>query len=165
MIGRRMTIAQVLNYLILWSVVGALTFNLIVVYLFRSGRVYESRTEEGHLKQRMSLKGILSMLSFLGLIVASMTATNYLSLVRHGVELTSWSLFWLNLSLILILIVYDSLVIDWYVIGHWRPEFLALPEAMDREQMKEHIRRTFYVALPFSLLLAALSAGLTALLW
>ena len=67
--------------------------------------------------------------------------------------------------MILILIVYDTLVIDWWVIGHWRPGFLNLPEAMNKEEMKEHIRRTFIAGPLFALLLAFLSAGVTLLVW
>jgi len=160
-----LTFFQVIQYLILWIFVGVAAFSLVVIYLFRSGRVFDARTEEGHLKQRMSLKGLLTMLAFLVLVVAFMTMTNVLSLVRHGIELRFWSMFGLNLTLILILITYDTLVIDWFVIGHWRPAFLELPAAMDREQMKEHIHRTFITGPIFALLLAALSAGVTTLLW
>ena len=160
-----MTIPQIFNYIILWTLIGAAAFSLIVIYLFRSGKVYDSRTEEGHLQERMSLKGLLTMLSFLVLIVAFITFTNFISLFSQGVDLKFWSVFGLNLALIIILIVYDSLVIDWLVIGHWRPAFLQLPEAMDKDQMVEHIRRTFYVAPFFAFLLAILSAGATVLIW
>jgi len=160
-----MTISQILNYLILWSLVGATAFSLVVIYLFRSGRVYNARTEEGHLQERMSLKGLLTMLSFLTLIAVFITFTNYFSLVSQGITLKFWSVFSLNLALIIILIVYDTLVIDWLVIGYWRPSLLQLPEAMDKEQMVEHIRRTIFVAPLFALLLAALSAGATVLIW
>ena len=138
----------IFNYLVLWSLIGIVVFSLVVVYLFRSGRVYDSRNEEGHLKKEMPLKGLLTMLAFLALIVGFMTLTNYL-----------------NLALIIILIVYDTLVIDWWVIGHWRPSILQLPDRMDKAQMKEHIRRSLFVAPLFGLLLAALSAGVTAWVW
>ena len=160
-----MSPSLIFNYLILWSLIGAVAFSLVVVYLFRSGGVYDSRNEEGHLKKEMPLKGLLTMLAFLVLIIAFITLTNYLSLVRVGSTLKFWSLFGLDLVLIMILIVYDTLVIDWWVIGHWRPGFLQLPDEMDKEQMKEHIRRSFFVAPLFGLLLAALSAGVTVWLW
>ena len=160
-----MTPLYILNYLTLWSLIGAAAFSLIVIYVFRSGRVYNSRTEEGHLQERMSLKGLLTMLSFLVLVVAFIAFTNFISLFSQGVDLKFWSVFGLNLALIIILIAYDSLVIDWFVIGHWRPAFLQLPDAMDKEQMVEHIRRTFIAGPLFALLLAALSAGATVLIW
>lgn len=160
-----MSTALIVTYLLLWSLIGAFTFSIIVFYLFRSGRVYDARNEEGHLKKEMPLKGLLTMLTFLVLVASFMTLSNYLSLVRMGIALSFWPLFGLNLALILILIVYDTLVIDWWVIGHWRPHFLQLPETMGREQMKVHIRRSFVVAPLFALLLAALSAAATFLIW
>jgi hypothetical protein len=113
----------------------------------------------------MSIKGILTMVSFLVLVVAFMTLTNFISLVFPGIELTFWSIFMLNLTLILIMIAYDSFVIDWWVIGRWRPAFLQLPDAMDKDQMAEHIRRTFIAGPVFALVLAALSSGVTVLIW
>jgi hypothetical protein len=145
--------------------IGAIAFSLIVIYLFRSGSVYNARTEEGHLKEKMPLRGILSMFIFLILVVAFIAATNYISLISQGVEVTFWSLFLLNFALIAILILYDSLVIDWWVIGFWRPAFLKLPDAMDKEQMKVHLKRTIFVAPPIALVIAILSAGVTSLLW
>jgi membrane-associated PAP2 superfamily phosphatase len=105
------------------------------------------------------------MLSFLVLIVAFITFTNYLSLIRKSIDLKFWSIFGLDLVLIVILLIYDTVVIDWLVIGHWRPTFLQLPDIMDKEQMVEHIRRTFIAGPLFALLLAALSAGATVLIW
>ena len=160
-----MTITLIFRYILPWSLIGAVIFSLIVVYLFRSGKVYDARTEKGQLKHRISLKGLLSMLIFLGLIAAFLVFANIFSLIRQGIELSFWSLFCLNLVLILILILFDTYVIDWYVIGHWRPEFLRLPDAMDREQMKEHIRRTFYVAPIVAVIIAVMSSVVTTLIW
>ena len=160
-----MDASLILDYLLLWSLIGIVAFSLIVVYLFRSGKVFDARTEEGHLKEKMPRKGFLNMLIFLLIVVSFMTLTNYLSLISQGISPKFWSLFCINLALIIILIMYDTLVIDWWVIGFWRPAFLKLPEKMDREQMKEHIRRTFIVAPLYAVLLAALSAGITTFLW
>jgi hypothetical protein len=156
---------DILSYLGLWSLIGAIAFSIIVIFLFRSGTVYNSRTEEGHLKKEMPLRGILSMLIFLILVVAFIALSNYISLISRGFEITFLSVFLLNLALILILVVYDTLVIDWWVIGFWRPRFLNLPETMNKEQMKVHIKRTFVVAPIISLVIALLSAGVTVLIW
>jgi hypothetical protein len=159
------TLSQILNYLILWCFLGSFVFSLIVIYLFRSGKVYEARTEEGHFKKEMPLKGVLTLLASLGLIIGFIILTNFISLVTPNVQLSFWPLFFLNLALIIIIIAYDTLVIDWWVIGHWRPSFLKLPDAMDKDQMVVHIHRTFITAPLIALLLAALSASITNLLW
>jgi len=160
-----MSATLILNYLLTWGLLGSAAFSLIVVYLFRSGRVYDARTREGHLKEDMPRKGMLNILSFLVLVIAFITATNYLSLVSLGATLAFWPLFSLNLALMLILVIFDTLVIDWWMIGLWRPAFLQLPNEMDRQQMKVHIRRTLVVAPPICLLIALLSAGVTILLF
>jgi len=105
------------------------------------------------------------MVIFLIVVVAFIAGTNYISLISKGVEVSFWSLFLLNFAFIAILVVYDSLVIDWCVIGFWRPTFLNLPDAMDKKQMKVHLQRTLIVAPPISLLIAVLSAGVTTLVW
>jgi hypothetical protein len=160
-----MTFSFILSFLGPWSLIGAVAFSLVVVFLFRSGAVYTSRTEEGHLKKEMPLKGILTMLAFLCVIIGFMTTANYFGLVSRQIELEFWPVFWLDLALIMILIVYDTLVIDWWVIGIWRPVFLQLPETMNKTEMKEHIRRSFFVAPIFGVLLALVSAAISAALW
>ncbi|MGD2026702.1 MAG: hypothetical protein PVI99_02715 [Anaerolineales bacterium] len=149
-----MSLSAILRYLAIWSLVGASAFSLVVAFLFRSGVVYAARNETGHLKKEMPLKGVLSMLAFLCLIVGFLAATNYFGLTVNGIRLNFVPLFLLNLSLMLILIVFDSLVIDWWVIGIWRPEFLNLPDEMDKPQMKEHLHRTLLAGPVFALLLA-----------
>jgi len=160
-----MTAHLILNYFLLWSLIGMAAFSLIVLYLFRSGQVYDARTEEGHLKKAMPLKGLFNILLFLAVVVGFMASTNHISLISQGTSLNFWPLFGLNLALILILIVYDTLVIDWWVIGLLQPDFFQLPDAMDKEQMKVHIRRTFVVAPLYAILLAFLSAAVTLLVW
>ena len=160
-----MTITQVLIYFSTWSFIGVIAFSLIVVYLFRSGRVYDSRTKEGHFKQKIELKGLISITSFLILVVMFLTISNFLSLIRSGAVFNCWHIFSLNLGLITILILYDTLVIDWIVIAHWRPAFLRLPDAMNKVQMLEHVRRTVQVAPFIAILVATLSSTVTCLIW
>lgn len=149
-----MGLSAILRYLACWSLVGAAAFSLVVVFLFRSGVVYAARNEVGHLKKEMPLKGVLAMLAFLCLVVGFLAAANYFSLAGKGIRLSFARLFLLNLAHMLILIAFDSLVIDWWVIGIWRPEFLNLPAEMDKSQMKEHLRRTLLAGPVFALLLA-----------
>jgi hypothetical protein len=159
--AKEMTLRIILSFLGLWGLIGALIFNVIVVYLFWSGLVFASRTEEGHIKRKLQLKGLLTMLVFLTAVVGFIVTANYLSLVRDGILLDFLNLFLLNLGLILLLIIYDSLVIDWWVIGHWRPKFLNLPDSMDKNQMKDHIARTFIAGPILGLLLALFSTLIT----
>jgi hypothetical protein len=160
-----MSPSQIANYLLTWGLTGAFTFNLFVIYLFRSGRVYDGPTKQGHIREDLPRKGLATMLVFLLAVVGFFILTNYLSLVRTGAEMKFWPVFGLNLALIVVLVVYDSLVIDWWVIAFWRPTILKLPDEMDRTQMAVHLRRTLVVAPPISLAIALLSAAGTVLIW
>jgi hypothetical protein len=160
-----MNLLAILGYVGIWSLIGAAGFSLIVIILFRAKVVFAARNEKGHLKKEIPLKGILSMLAFLILIVAFLVAANYASLITKQITLGYWSLFLLNMAIIFILIAYDTLVIDWWVIGLWRPSFLQLPDAMNKTEMKKHIRRSFVIAPIFGMLLALVSAAVSVILW
>lgn len=48
-----------------------------------------------------------------------------------------------NLILVLILVLYDSLFIDLFMLGVWKPRFLNIPEDVTLKSMKYHIKKTF----------------------
>jgi hypothetical protein len=57
----------------------------------------------------------------------------------------------------MILLIYDTLVIDYLVIVKWRPKFLLIPEAMNAQSMRQHILATIPVGPVIGLVLTALS--------
>jgi hypothetical protein len=67
----------------------------------------------------------------------------------------------LNLTLYLILFVFDTAFIDGFVLGYWRPGFLHLSEDMGRESMRAHITRSLPVGILFGLFIAALSTAIS----
>jgi hypothetical protein len=158
-------ISQTLSYLGFFSLAGALAFSLIVIFLFRSGLVFAARNQEGHLKKKIPLKGLFTLLSFLGLIIAFIVSANYFGLVSRQIILRFWSLFFLNFGLMLILLLYDTIVIDWLVIGLWRPRFLQLPDAMNKQEMKTHIAKSIIAGPVFSFFLAMASTLISYYLW
>ena len=158
-----MNFSQVLNYLLIWGLKGAFLFNFIVLYLFRSRMVYESRGEDGLRKKDSSPKGWISTVVFLMVVILFLLTGNYFSL--RNFELNFWNIFWLNFGLMIILTLYDSLVIDWLVIAIWRPAFLRLPDDMNRESMKKHLLITIPVAPVICLAISAMSTGASWLLW
>ena len=149
-----MNLHDILIYLGIWFLAGVLAFNLIVVFLFRSGLVYAARDQEGHFKRKIPLRGFLTVAGFLCLIIGFIVLSNYISLIVRNIFLDFCQLFLLNLSLMLSLILYDTLVIDWLVIGRWRPSFLHLPEAMNASEMKTHIQRSLIAGPIFGTILA-----------
>jgi hypothetical protein len=72
-----------------------------------------------------------------------------------------WVLLALNYALFLVLFLYDTLVIDFFVIGRWRPAILNLPDEMDAGSMAEHIRASMVVAPLIGLVLSLVSTLVT----
>jgi hypothetical protein len=152
-----MSVKDGLGYLALWSSIGAFLFSVFVVFVFRSGAVYTSRKEDGTLKEKVPLRGYLTMGAFLLIIVGFLVLANYLSLARTNVSLGFGGLFLLNMALYLILFLFDTLIIDGFVLAYWRPGFLNLSDQMGHESMREHIIRSIPVGTVFGLLISGLS--------
>jgi hypothetical protein len=149
-----MSTSEVLNYLAVWGIIGAFLFSLFVIFVFRSGLIYTSRNKDGLLKEKIPLAGYLTSGGFLVLIVVFLVAANYFSLFQNRFTFNFWSLFAQNFSLYLILFLFDSLVIDGFVLGYWRPGFLRIPDAMGQESMREHILKSIPVGILFGLIIS-----------
>ena len=147
-----MRTTEVIRYLALWGWVGIILFTFFVVIAFRTGLVYSARKDDGTLKNRIPLNGVLAMtivpLGLIGLHLLS----NYFGLVLRGIWLKFWLLYLLNFGLYFIVFIYDTLVIDGFVLATWRPAWLKIPDAMGRESMRKHI----LISLPVSIFIGAL---------
>lgn len=160
-----MSAGGISGFLLIWSLAGAAAFNLYVLFVFRSGLVYAARKTDGTLKEKVPFKGIASMLGFLVLLVGFLVAANLFSLSKHKAGITFGVLFILDLALYWIWFLYDTLVIDWLVLGKWRPKFLKIPDAMGKESMAEHIRKSLLVGILSGIALALTASGITFMIW
>jgi hypothetical protein len=136
-------------------------FSLYIVVVFRTGIVYTSREQDGTLKQRLPLSGVLSSLSILVGIIAVQLASSFSLLSTQSDPVSFWVLLAVNYALFLVLFLYDTLVIDYFVIGRWRPAILHLPDEMDAGSMAEHIRASMVVAPLIGLVLSLVSTLVT----
>jgi hypothetical protein len=148
----------ILSYLGLWSLLGATLFSVFVVFMFKSGLVYSARKADGTLKDKIPLRGYLVIAAFLLSIVAFLVVANFLGLAKHPVHLAFPSLFGMNFGLYIILFLFDTLFIDGFMLGTWRPGFLHLPVEMGRESMREHMTKSIPVGILSGLIIAALSS-------
>ena len=149
-----MSTSEVVRYFAVWGIIGATLFSVFVIFVFRTGVVYKARNEDGLLKEKIPITGYLTSIGFLFLIVFFLVAANYFGLIQNGYQLSFWSLYALNLGLYLILFLFDTIVIDGFVIGYWRPVFLQLPEAMGAQSMREHIKKSIPVGTVFGLIVS-----------
>lgn len=156
-----MSLGEVFSYLGIWSLIGAALFSAYVIFAFRTDLVYAARKDDGTLKDRIPWRGYLAMASFLLAIVGFLVLANACGLARSAFSISLGRLFVLNFALYLILLLYDTLVIDGLILGLWRPPFLRLPDALGWESMKEHILHSIPVGLVFGIILAGVSAILS----
>lgn len=79
------------------------------------------------------------MVGFLMMIIAFQLVANYFGLFQKNQDWDFLPLYILNFGHYLILFLYDTLVIDYGLLGKWRPGFLRLPEKMGQISMRKHI--------------------------
>ncbi len=156
-----MTLERTIQYLVVWSLIGFIAFSLYVFVVFRSGLVYTSRKQDGTLKDRIPLSGIVNLLLFLLIIVGFQVLANYLGLARSGVDIRHMSLFVLNFGHYFILFLFDTIVIDGLVLGVWRPGFLRLSDDIGGESMKKHILISIPVGMAAGIVLTAISSAIS----
>ena len=97
---------RTIRYLVVWSLIGFVAFSFYVFVVFRSGIVYTSRKQDGTLKDRIPISGILNMLLFLLLIVGFQVLANAISLARSGGDIGFMALFLLNYGHYFILLLF-----------------------------------------------------------
>jgi hypothetical protein len=159
-----MTITNILSYLITWGIIGAIIFSLFVLFVFQSGVVYTARNEDGTLKEDMPIKGYLVMGLFLLSIVGFMVLANYIGIARQGYHPTFGNLLLINFTLYILLFLFDTLIIDAFILGSWRPGFLHIPEAMGKESMNIHIRRSLPIGIGSGVVISLISTTISYLL-
>ena len=160
-----MALRDVFDYLALWSAIGFALFSAYVVVVFRTGLVYTARNDDGTLREHLPASGQVNMLALLVAIVGFQVLANYLGIAREGHRVSFLSLYLLNLAHYLVLFLFDTLIIDGFVLAVWRPSFLQLPEAMGRESMKSHMLRSIPVGLVAGIALSAFGTAISYSLW
>ncbi len=125
--------------------------------VFRTGIAYTARKYDGTLKEKIPFRGYFTMISFLVAVVGFIIIATYFGMARKEVKLGAGSLFIINYGLYLILFLFDTLFIDAFVLGYWRPGFLHLSEERGRESMKEHLRKSLPVGMGFGVLISSLA--------
>ena len=155
-----MKTGDLFSHLLFWGLIGCCLFNLYVILVFRTGLVYTARHRDGTLKKKASVSGILNSLILVGCILGIQVASDYFGLKSRRREVSFTGLYLLNYALYIVLVIYDTFVIDYLVIVKWRPKFLLIPETMNAQSMRKHIIASIPVAPTLGLLLTALSTSI-----
>jgi hypothetical protein len=137
-------LTHLLGNMAIWGVLGACLLNVIVVVVYRTGLVHTARKKDGTLKRKVPIAGLLIMLAMLLLTVAFIVLFDYSTFSPHQPSGVAEVLL-VNFAFVLLLVLYDSLVIDILVLGLWRPAFLHLPAELTLESMVFHVKKQFTV--------------------
>lgn len=156
-----MTSFEILKYITFWAGIGIIIFNVVILYLFRSGAAFTARNRDGNLKKKIPLKGLIAMGFFCLGIIGILVLASYLGIKSPGFKVSFLQLFIINLLLYSILFAYDTFVIDWLVIVKWRPHFLNIPDTMTRESMIRHIKTSIPVGMGLGIIFSLAGAVVT----
>ena len=132
--------------LLTWTVIGAAAFSVYVIVVFRTGLVYTARHRDGTLKDQIPLSGYATSFALLALSVLLVVGFDYFALRAIGEPVSFLELWAWNYGLFLLIFLYDTIVVDYFVILIWRPGFLQLPDEMNRQSMMKHIKISLFKA-------------------
>ena len=156
-----MAAIEILRYLLVWGTIGAVLFSFFVIFVFRSGIAYTARNEDGLLKEIIPWLATWHRVDSLFWSFNSWSQQIISGFTRSAIKINFGGLYALNLFLYLILFLFDTLVIDGFVIGYWRPAFLRLPAAMGAESMQEHIKKSIPAGTLFGLIISLLCTAIS----
>ncbi len=146
------------TWIIIFFLIGCFLLLILTITVYRTGLVHETRDSSGHLQKKQSIFGFLIiaivfilMISFF--IIFQVFSFNANSTFLEIVTGTS--------SLIILLVLFDSLFIDLLLIGKIRPSFLNIPSKTTLETMKIHIIKTFTIGWVFIIPIILISSLIT----
>ena len=123
---------------IFWFIFGCILLNIIVILVYRTDIVHNAREKNGTMKNKMPLRGILTIGFFLFFVCIYFIVFNFVFFQKLS-EFNFLYIFLANLVLITLLSFYDAFIIDLIVLGVWKPSFLQIPEEVTIQSMKKHV--------------------------
>ena len=123
----------------IWTAAGLIGFSLYVFVVFRTGLLYLARHADGTLKEKVPLKGRLVGLPLILLWLGLVLGYGRFGVRPYNPTITFFQLFLLNSLMFCLIFLFDTFLIDWFIIVKWRPAFLRIPSAMDAAAMRQHI--------------------------
>lgn len=143
-------IEKIIFNTIIWFFAGAFLLNIIVFIVYKTGIVHKARKKDGTLKKKIPISGLLSMFVMIILVLGFIISFDYFTFKQWpGTPYVYVVL--ANSILIILLILYDSFIIDLLVLGYWKPCFLNIPHEVTLASMKYHVKKTFTVGWLFVL--------------
>lgn len=148
----------------IWLITECAVFNIVVIFLFRTRLVFSARDEKGEMKRKQTPKGWLAIAGFLILILFALFEYDWF-LLPQSAGMSFGQILLINFIFLILLVLYDSFVIDLLIIGKWRPDFLHIPKEMTFNEQWEHVKKTFIFGWIFIIPLTAISAVVFTLIY
>jgi len=119
--------------------IGCLVFTAFILFMAYTGIASEMRDEEGNFKKKRNLKTILGATLFIFFLIGLLYVGN-LSLMESAEESPGLLLLWINSFGIFFLIhLYDLVILDYFVVIKWHPNFLNLPDTDYYRTFRPHL--------------------------
>lgn len=149
---------MIINFLTTFFI-GSILLIITVVVVYKTKVVYAAREKSGVLKRKIPAAGILSMLFFLSLLLAFLVGFDVVSFGKPGSYPIAEIILY-NFILVTALSLFDAFVIDYLILGCWKPGFLQIPVEVTTDSMKIHIKKQLSIGWLIKIPLAVISAFL-----
>lgn len=150
-----------LGHLLQFFIIGCLALLLLTFIVYRTGIVHSTRDAQGQLKKRQSLHGIAIMLTVLVFMISYFVGFG-LYTFQEGTPFSK-IVIWTSL-LMLLLVSFDSLIIDLLIIGIIRPSILQIPPETTLDSMITHVIKTVTLGWIFIVPIVTVSSIIVAFL-
>lgn len=120
---------------------GAILLTLFTIWVYRSGAVHRSRHADGTLNTQSDWVG--KFLSILFLLLTTALIVGYDFAIQKLFPYSIWRLTLFNFILLFLLTLFDSFVIDLWLLARIKPGFLNVPPEVTIESMQYHVKKTF----------------------
>jgi hypothetical protein len=142
-----------------WGAIGVVVFTVMIALAAKTRAFELVRDEEGKLRKDPSPAGKLLKAGFAVVLIGFFLLANYFGLAS-GSPMRFVEIFVHDLLVYLIILLYDTFVIDILVIVLWHPDFLHLPDTEGFTSTAFHLK-TLIPGTLYGLIFSAIVAGLS----
>ena len=152
-------LAAIFRISLIWTCLEVVIFTSIILFAIRKNLLSSILNEDGTYKEKLSPQGrITALLMFVGVtILPVMFDVVVLGRLETPIRFSEY--FIVNFWLLFVLFLWDTIIIDFFVLVKWRPRFLIVSEKLCAKSMKSHILSSIRLQLfPMVLIAFTISA-------
>ncbi len=144
--------------LAIFFLIGCFLLLILTFVVYKTGLINKTRDSAGHLKKNQSIFGIIIMIIVFLLITFFFILFQLYSFDSKSnyFEMLLWTF-----ALMILLVLFDSFIIDLLLIGKIRPSFLNVPDETTIDTMRIHVKKTFTIGWIFIMPIILVSTLIT----